>query len=388
MNRKKQFSRREVLASIGATAAMGSANLLPAASQPPDNPNAKQATKPVLMKVGSQHGGAGKTNLAFLARHGVSSLDPGSPKSIKGVGWDLADALKQKEACQEYGIHLEAYHLPLSSAGIARVSMPNIMLGRSPERDREIELIQQMISVAGEAGVKLLQYNTTIHGVLRTGKTTDQARGDASYNTWNYEEALKRNEPHTIAGRVTIDEIYERITYLLDRILPVAEEYDVKLANHIADPPVPAGYRGITRWNSPNVFEGIKRFARLSDSPSHGFNLCLGSVASGLIDPKTEIVPIIHWVGARNQIFNIHMRNIRGGWNNFQEVYPDNGDMDFVQAVRALRDVGYSGMLMPDHVPEHNHPDSDSQARAFAFGYIKALIQAVPSIIEYPIPTQ
>jgi mannonate dehydratase len=167
----------------------------------------------------------------------------------------------------------------------------------------------------------------------------------------------------------------------LDRTLPVAEEYNVILGNHIADPPAPAGYRGITRWNSPDVFEGIKRFAQLYDSKSHGFNLCLGSVAEGLKDPKTEILPIIKWVGDRNQIFNIHLRNIKGGWNNFQEVYPDNGDMDFVQVVRALRDVNYTGMVMPDHIPQHEDPQSGLQGHAFAFGYNKALIQAVYSEI-------
>lgn len=335
--------------------------------------------KKVLMKVGCQHGGTGKENLEFLARHGVFHMDAGAPKYIEGVGWDLEDSLAKREACEKYGISIDAYHLPLSSAGISKVSTPNIMLGKSPERDKEIEIIQQMIEVASKSGVKLLLYNTIIHEILRTGYTPDPTRGNARYSTWNYEEALKRNEPKTIAGDVSIDEVYERITYLLDRLLPVAEEFNVKLGNHIADPPAPVGYRGITRWNSPDVFEGIKRFAQLYDSPSHGFNLCLGSVAEGLKDPKTEIIPIIKWVGERNQIFNIHMRNIKGGWNNFQEVYPDNGDMDFVEVVRALRDVGYSGMVMPDHIPRHDDPASGLQGHAFAFGYNKALIQAVAS---------
>ena len=157
----------------------------------------------------------------------------------------------------------------------------------------------------------------------------------------------------------------------------MAEEYKVKLGNHIADPPVPAGYGGITRWNSPDVFKGIQRFAQLYDSEYHGFNLCIGSTAEGLRDPKTEIIPIVQWIGERGQIFNIHLRNIKGGWNNFQEVWPDNGDMDFVQVVRTLRDVGYSGMIMPDHIPHHSDPAGALQGHAFAFGYIKALIQAV-----------
>jgi mannonate dehydratase len=181
----------------------------------------------------------------------------------------------------------------------------------------------------------------------------------------------------TVAGDVSIEQMFERITYLLDRILPVAKEYKVKLGNHIADPPTPVGYRGITRWNSPDVFAGIKRFAQLYDSEYHGFNFCIGSIAEGLKDPKNDIMSIIKWVGERNQIFNVHLRNIKGGWNNFQEVYPDNGDMNFLHVMRALRDVGFSGMVMPDHVPVHAGDEKHHQAFAFAYGYIKGLIQAV-----------
>ncbi len=287
------------------------------------------------------------------------------------------ESLKKKEVCEKYGISLDAYHLTLTSAGIDKVETPNIMLGKSPERDREIEDIQQMISVAGKTGVHCLNYNTIILPILRTGMTLDPKRGNASYTTWNYQEAIKKNEPLTIAGVVTIDQMYERITYLLDRIIPVAEEYKVRLANHIADPPTHVGYRGITRWNSPDVFEGIKRFANLYKSKYHGFNLCLGSTAEGLKNPRTEILPIIKWVGERNQIFNIHLRNIKGGWDNFQEVYPDNGEMDFFEVLKALRDVDYPYMVMPDHVPHHPDPASSNQAFAFAYGYIKAMIQAV-----------
>lgn len=335
--------------------------------------------KKVLMQVGCQSGGTSIQNLEFKARHGVYNIDGGSPEIIEGVGWDLEDSLRKRDACEKYGISLDAYHLPLTSAGIDRVKYPNMMLGKSPERDREIELIQQMIRVSAKTGIKVLNYNTTIHRVLRTGRTIDPKRGNASYSTWNYEEALKLNRPKTIAGDVYIDEFFDRIAYLLERIIPVAEEYKVKLANHIADPPTPVGYRGITRWNSPDVFEGMKRFAELSDSPYHGFNFCIGSIAEGLKDPKSEIVPIIKYFGERNQIFNVHLRNIKGGWNNFQEVYPDNGDMDFLEVIRALRDVGFDGMVMPDHVPVHEADGAKDQAFAFVYGYIIAMLQVVKS---------
>jgi mannonate dehydratase len=379
INRRKALSSL-VKTSLGLSAVAGPLGAVATSCEAPDGKKeAKAVIKPMLMKVGCQHGGTGKENLEFLARHGVYNLDGGSPKPIEGVGWHLEDSLAMKEACEKYGISLDAYHLPLSSAGIDKISTPNIMLGKSPERDREIEMIQQMISVAGKTGVRTLNYNTIILEILRTGRTVDPTRGNASYSTWNYEEALKQNKPKTIAGDVSIDVMYERITYFLDRVLPVAEEYNVRLANHIADPPAPVGFRGITRWNSPDVFEGIKKFAQLYDSPSHGFNLCLGSTAEGLKDPRTEILPIIRWVGERKQIFNIHLRNIKGGWNNFQEVYPDNGDMNFAEIIRELRDVAYDGMVMPDHIPHHDDPASGLQGHAFAFGYIKALIDVIGS---------
>jgi mannonate dehydratase len=382
MNTPTSISRRRAIGTL-ATLSAGSITALGTSCTTSVNTNVAgndNTPKPVRMKVGCQHGGTTKENLEYLARHGVFNIDGGSPKFIEGVGWDLDDSMAKREACEKYGISLDAYHLPLSSAGITRVSTPNIMLGKSPERDREIEMIQQMISVAGKTGVKTLNWNAIILEILRTGRTVDPTRGNASYSTWNYEEALKRNDPKTIGGDVSIDELYERIKYLLDRLLTVAVEHKVQLANHIADPPAPVGYRGITRLNSPDVFEGIKRFAQLYDSPYHGFNLCLGSTAEGLKDPRTEILPIIKWVGERKQIFNIHLRNIKGGWNNFQEVYPDNGDMDFVSIVKALREVDYDGMVMPDHIPQHDDPASGLQGHAFAFGYIKGIIASVASI--------
>ena len=342
--------------------------------------NQTPAGKKELMKVGCQYGDVTTENLEFKARHGVFNINGGSPKFIKNVGWDLEDSLAKRASCEKYGISLDAYHLPLSSAGINKVQFPNIMLGKSPERDKEIEMLQQMISVAGKSGVHCLNYNTTILPILRNGKITDPGRGNAIYTSWNYQESAGKNEPLTIAGIVSADQIYERITYMLDRLIPVAEEYKVRLANHIADPPTHSGFQGITRWNSPDVFEGIKRFARLYDSKYHGFNFCLGSIAEGLKDPKTEIIPIIKWVGERGQIFNIHLRNIKGGWDNFTEVYPDNGDMDFFRILKVLKDLDYPYMVMPDHVPHHSDPASSYQAFAFSYGYIKALIQAVSAI--------
>ena len=43
--------------------------------------------------------------------------------------------------------------------------------------------------------------------------------------------------------------------------------------------------------------------------------------------------------------------------------------------LRAYREVGYSGMIMPDHVPQILGDPQGQKAFAFCFGYIQALLQ-------------
>jgi len=93
-----------------------------------------------------------------------------------------------------------------------------------------------------------------------------------------------------------------------------------------------------------------------------------------------QVYDAIRYFGSRKRIFWVHFRNIRGGFLKFDEVFPDEGDIDMIRALRAYKEVGYDGALIPDHVPQsdldtpHGH-----RARAFCFGYIKAAIQAVES---------
>ena len=134
--------------------------------------------------------------------------------------------------------------LPLSSHYIARAENPNIMLGKSPERDREIDDICQMIRNAARAGIPALKYNMSVLGVVRTEPTP--GRGGARYSTFSYAKA-RQEPPLTEAGPVPADVYWERITYFLERVVPVAEEHKVRLACHPHDPGMPPdkGYRGV-----------------------------------------------------------------------------------------------------------------------------------------------
>jgi mannonate dehydratase len=99
-----------------------------------------------------------------------------------------------------------------------------------------------------------------------------------------------------------------------------------------------------------------------------------------LQDPGKEIYDVIRYFGSRNKIFNVHFRNIRGRRDDFIEVFPDEGDVDFVKAIQVYKEVGYQYLLMPDHVPAAPGDPGGLQSFAFAYGYIKALIQAVDQL--------
>ena len=355
------MNRRHFFQSAAAASALANADL-PA-----------RAARPSRLKLGTQHGDSDDI-LRAMAAFGVNYICGKLPSDKFDENW-TADALKRKrEHVGSFGIELEALPLPLSSSYITKSENPNIMLGKSPERDREIDNICQMIRNASAAGIRTLKYNMSILGVVRTRST--RGRGGATYSTWRYVEAPDKNKL-TEAGPVSAEQAWERIGYFVNHVMPVAEEYKVRMACHPHDPgmPEPDGYRGVHRVLGS--VDGLKKFVALSNSPYHGLNFCQGTVSEMLRRPGEEIYDVIRYFGSRRRIFNVHFRNIKGGFGDFQETFPDNGDVDFIKAARVYKEVGYDGMLMPDHVPTIEGDTGKAQAFAYCFGYIQALIQLV-----------
>jgi mannonate dehydratase len=325
------------------------------------------------MKVGTQHDSSDEV-LGVLAALGVDHICSRLPAARLNEAWSVDGLSRLRERVESYGIALDMVPLPLSSNEIARAEHPNILLGRGPERDREIDDICQMIRNAARAGIPALKYNLTFLGVVRTAPT--RGRGGASYSTFVYRDA-RQDPPLTEAGPVSADSYWERITYFLERVVPVAEEYKVRIACHPQDPamPIGKGFRGVE--TVLGAIDGLKRFVAIKASPYHGLNFCQGTIAEMLTRPGEEIFDVIRYFGSRGKIFNVHFRNIAGRVLDFRETFIDDGDVDMLKALRVYRDVGYDGMMMPDHVPSIAGDPKGYQAFAYTFGYIKALIAAV-----------
>ncbi len=326
----------------------------------------------VKMKVGTQHGHS-EDILRACAAFGVNNMCSGLPSAKMDDAWSVDGLSRLRDRVAAHGISLDMVPLPMSSAEITNAEMPAIYLGKSPERDRNIDDICQMIRNCARAGIMQVKYNFTIIGIPRSG--TAPGRGGARYSEFVFARA-KQDPPLTIAGAVDADTYWERITYFLERVVPVAEEYKVRVGCHPQDPGVPkgSGWRGIDAvLGSP---DGLKKFVTIKESPYHGLNFCQGTVSEQLERPGEQIFDVIRYFGSRKKIFSVHFRNVEGGFLNFRETFIDNGSVDMLKAMRVYKEVGYDGMMMPDHVPGVEGVGSD-QGFAFAFGYIKALIAAV-----------
>jgi mannonate dehydratase len=384
------MDRRQFLAASSAAALTLKA---PAASAP--KPSAAHAG-PALFKLGCQSAPTNDAHLGYFARYGVRHIC-GYPETSGGRYFPTVEELnRMKDLAAKHKIEIVCVGPPiLESSFIDREKHPAIMLAQSPERDRDIEQFQNLIRNCAQAGLPSIKYNMSILGVLRSG--TQPGRGDEMDAVWNLAEApyskkavvvgghddtkgatmtVEQPKGLTKAGHVDSAAFWERITYFLERVVPVANEYKIRLACHPQDPGVPPeGYMGIDRVLG--TVDGLKHFITIKESPYHGLNFCQGTVSEMLHDPGKEIYDVIRYFGTRDKIFNVHFRNIRGHRDSFVEVYPDEGDVDMVKAIQTYKEVGYKYMLMPDHVPTAASDPGGLQSFAFCYGYIRGLIQSV-----------
>lgn len=322
------------------------------------------------MYIGTQIAPRDDSDYRMWAQLGVTHVcvdPPGNPHH-----WSLDHLSRHREHVESFGLSLDMVQLPLSSRPLEEQQSRNILLGKSPERDREIDSICALIERLARAGIPAAKYNLNIIGIPRTPREPGRGGSRNAAFRWNLADQAA---PPGSAGVVTEEENWKRIDYFLARVVPVAAACRVRLACHPHDPYTPPGYRGVTRVLS--TVEGLQRFVTMHESPYHGLNFCQGSVAEMLEDPGREIFDVIRWFGERNKLFNVHFRNIRGQRLDFMEVFPDEGSMDMARSLAVYREVGYPYMVMPDHVPEIDGHDPSGTAFAFCYGYIRGLMDAL-----------
>lgn len=290
--------------------------------------------------------------------------------------WRLEDLKRLKQRVNDFDLELEAIE------NVPRQFYLKAMLGL-PGRDEQIENYQKIVRNMGEAGIPILGIHWMPNSVWRTPLETgrggvkvtafDMALAEAGQVTNGVIE-VEEAEGRTFSEQ----QMWDNYFYFMERVIPVAEEAGVKLALHPDDPPVES-LGGIAR-----LFRNPQNFKKALDgvpSPNFGLDFCMGCFSEMYYADKSSgqgVIDALREFGSQGKIFYVHFRDVQGCVPKFQECFLGEGNVDVVEAMRTLKEVGFTGFIIDDHVPQMLDDSSwNHRGRAWSTGYIMALIEAV-----------
>lgn len=320
----------------------------------------------------------------------IDEHDPTNCKPAHIVRWDAAD--DDLLFCRQIGLRwvrllcsdldpsldsllrvqerFSGHGLRVWSAVHSSARSLRIELGQ-PGRDEDLETYCTFVRSLGVLGIPVAAYD------FHPGNTYSTAQVERrGYTAREFDLQVFQTEGEELRfGRViAADEMWDNYAYFLEKVLPVAQEAGVSLALHPDDPPLPR-MNGVDKlfWH----VDGYRRGLELAKhSPAWGINLCVGTWAEGGDRLGADVFEMIQEWGSQGRIFDLHFRNVSAPLPRFVETLPDDGYLDMARVMRALREVGYAGAVLPDHIPHLAGDDAFRRAGlAYSIGHMRALLR-------------
>lgn len=302
--------------------------------------------------------------LRLCRQIGVTHAITGAPFWNIGRDQYAAAARKLKDDFAEAGFTI---------AGIEGHPVPfeRIKLGLDG-RDEEIANTNAAIEALSNVGIRMICYNFMAGlGWYRT-RFDYPERGGARSSEFSLEDSEQQGL--TEHGEVTEEHLWENLTYFLERVIPVAEKFDVKMAAHPDDPPI-SPLRGIARILTSA--ENYRKLMNIAPSPVNGITFCQANFRA----MGENIYELAREFCEQGKVFFVHFRDIEGRAARFHETFHDNGPTDMARMLEIYARAGFVGPIRPDHAPTLEGEDDESrgygmQGKIFAFGYMKGIMDA------------
>jgi inosose dehydratase len=227
--------------------------------------------------------------------------------------FDIDKTLETMEKCDVHYLCIKDFHLPLNST------------------DEQIAAFHAKLKAKGITG----------YGVgpiyMRSKEEIDQAF-----------EYAKRVGVKLIVGVPN----YELLPYVDQKV----KEYDFKYAIHLHGPDMPL------YPDADDVWDHVKDL-----DPRIGMCLDIGHDTRNGKDPVQDLKKY------RSRVFDIHIKDVTAPTKQGYSVEIGRGIIDFPAFVRALREVGYSGMCSLEH---ERNMDDPFMGIAESIGYFRGVITA------------
>lgn len=279
-----------------------------------------------------------------------------------GEEWPMDKILEVKRQADQHEFHIEV----VESVNVHE----DIKLGL-PTRDKYIENYIKTIEKLAQVGVKVICYNfmpvfdwtrTDLFKPLEDGSTAlffekskindidpvELVKKIAQNSTltmpgWEPERLKSLTKLFEQYRQVTEEDLWNNLQYFLEKVIPAAAKYDIKMAIHPDDPPF--SVFGLPRiiTNQAN----LRRFLKLVDHPYNGLTLCSGSLGANLDNNVADMVREFS-----ERIHFAHIRNVRTFENgDFIETSHRScdGTVNVYEVVKAYHDTGFTGYARPDH---------------------------------------
>ena len=274
----------------------------------------------------------------------------------------------------------------------------DIKLGKVT-RDTYIDNYCENIKRLGEAGVKCICYNfmpvfdwtrTQLDHKLPDGSTSlvyykeqvekvNPLESDSDLTLPGWDSSYTREELKAVVAeynKMTEEDLWENLKYFLEKIIPVAAEYNINMAIHEDDP-------CWSIFGLPRIItceKNLDRFLGLVDDKHNGLTLCTGSLGCSA---SNDVVKMAKKYSEMGRIHFVHLRNVQILEGGFEERahYSPCGSLDMHGIVKALHDGGFDGYVRPDHGRmiwgETGRAGYGLFDRALGAAYINGLFEAV-----------